>query len=342
MAFRSSARSSGSGPERARPPRTALRLVETRCALCGSGDAETAATGFDFEYDTVPNEFRFRRCRACGHLYLSPRPAPADLGVIYPPDYYAFGGPGNPLVARLRRRWEGAKVRLYREALGEGPRRLLDVGCGNGRFLALLREFGGPQWSPVGIDFDEQAVAACRAQGFEAYGGRIEDLPVADASFDAVIMLQLIEHVEDPVAVSRAVHRLLRPGGVFIVETPNLGGLDYALFQGRWWGHYHFPRHWNLFSTASLHRMLVAAGFEIARSEYLISTSAWTISFHNYLLDKGWPLAVANFFHYQNPLLLGCFVILDALRARLGFETSNQRVIARKPREDGCSGSAGA
>ena len=271
------------------------------------------------------------RCRACAHVYLSPRPAASDLSVIYPPNYYAFAGPGSPLVARLRRRWEAGKVRLYRELVGPGPRRLLDVGCGNGRFLSLLREFGAPEWELVGIDFDEDAAARCRALGFEAHAGRIEDLHLAESSFDAVIMLQLIEHVEDPVAISRAVFRLLRPGGVFVVETPNLGGLDHRWFQGRWWGHYHFPRHWNLFSTASLHRMLEGAGFQIARSEYLISTSSWTISLHNYLLDRGWPAPIVSFFHYQNPLLLGLFVLLDSLRARLGFETSNQRVIAKKP-----------
>ncbi|HEY8152793.1 MAG TPA: class I SAM-dependent methyltransferase [Myxococcota bacterium] len=308
-----------------------LALVETRCALCGSGDAELAASGFDFEYSTAPNEFRFLRCLACAHEYLSPRPAASDLSVIYPPNYYAFAGPGNPLVARLRRRWEAGKVRLYRALVGAGPRRLLDVGCGDGRFLSLLREFGAPEWELVGIDFDEAAAARCRALGFEAYAGRIEDLPVAEGTLDAVIMLQLIEHVEDPVAISRAVFRLLRPGGVFVVETPNLGGLDHRWFQGRWWGHYHFPRHWNLFSTASLRRMLEAAGFQIARSEYLISTSSWTISLHNYLLDRGWPAGIVRFFHYQNPLLLAFFVPFDWLRARLGYETSNQRVIARKP-----------
>ena len=171
------------------------------------------------------------RCRACGHLYLNPRPLASDLAVIYPSNYYAFAGPGNPLVARLRRRWEGGKVRLYRELVGEGPRRLLDVGCGNGRFLSLLRDFGPPEWQLVGVEFDAAAVAQCRALGFEAHAGRVEDLPASDGSFDAVIMLQLIEHVEDPVAIARSVHRLLRPGGVFIIETPNLGGLDYRLFK---------------------------------------------------------------------------------------------------------------
>ena len=72
--------------------------------------AETLA---DFEYRTVPDEFRFVRCAGCGHRYLSPRPSGSDLGVIYPADYYAFGADGSSAVARLRRRWEGGKVRLY-------------------------------------------------------------------------------------------------------------------------------------------------------------------------------------------------------------------------------------
>jgi 2-polyprenyl-3-methyl-5-hydroxy-6-metoxy-1,4-benzoquinol methylase len=270
------------------------------------------------------------RCAGCGHLYLSPRPSVADLGVIYPANYYAFAGGGNPLVARLRRRWEGGKVRLYRELVGDGPRRILDVGCGNGRFLGLLRDFGCPDWELVGIDLDAAAVAGCRARGFEAHVGRVEDFSVAGRGFDAVIMLQLIEHVEDPAVLCGRVRALLRPGGCFVVETPNLAGIDYRLFRRSWWGHYHFPRHWNLFSSASLRRMLEQAGFEIVRSEALISTSAWTISLHNWLLDHGWPDRVVRFFHYQNPLLLALFVTLDWTRARLGFETSNQRMIARR------------
>jgi SAM-dependent methyltransferase len=312
-------------------PRKLRHLVETRCALCGSADVELAASGRDFEYDTCSDEFHFARCLRCGHLYLNPRPSVDELGVIYPANYYAFSEGGSPLVARLRRLWERGKVRLYRELVGQGPRRILDVGCANGRFLGLLRDFGADGWELVGIDSDAAAVREARARGFDASVSRVEDYEDAAGGFDAVIMLQLIEHVEDPVAIAERVFALLRPGGYFIVETPNLGGLDYRLFRGCWWGHYHFPRHWNLFSTAALHRMLQDRGFEIARTDYLISTSSWTISLHNYFLERGWPDAWVRFFHFQNPLLLGPFVVLDWLRARLGYETSNQRVIARKP-----------
>jgi SAM-dependent methyltransferase len=313
------------------PPAATLSLTETRCALCGSDDAQLEASGRDFEYDTVPNDFRFVRCRRCDHVYLNPRPRASDLGVIYPATYYAYGGASNPIVAPLRRRWERGKVRLYRELVGDGPRRILDVGSGDGRFLRILRDAGSPEWRLEGIEIDARAAAACAAKGFRTQVGRVEELEDAEG-FDAIVMLQLIEHVEDPVAICRRVFSLLRPGGVFIVETPNLAGLDYRAFRGRWWGHYHFPRHWNLFSTGALHRMLLREGFEIARTESLISTSAWTISLHNYFLDRGWPDWFVRFFHFQNPLLLALFVALDAARARAGRATSNQRVVARRPR----------
>jgi len=77
--------------------------------------------------------------------------------------------------------------------------------------------------------------------------------------------------------------------------------------------------------------MLRGAGFAIERSEALISTSAWTISLGNYFLDRGYPGWLARFFNYKNPLLLALFVALDTVCSRLGRETSNQRVIARKP-----------
>jgi SAM-dependent methyltransferase len=299
--------------------------------LCGSPDCERTASGWDFEYETLPDEFHFVRCLACAHQYLRPRPGIEDLPVIYPSNYYAYSQGGNPLVARLRRRWEAGKVRLYRRLVGEGPRRVLDVGCGDGRLLALFREFGPAEWTLEGIEIDPEAARRCEAKGFRVHGGRMEDFAPGEDRFDGVVMLQLIEHVEDPVAVCERVFAMLRPGGCFVVETPNLGGLDYRIFQGRHWGHYHFPRHWNLFSTASLHRMLEDRGFEIASTDYLISTSAWTISLHNYFLDRGWPAWWVRFFHFQNPLLLAIFVVVDSLRARLGSETSNQRVVARKP-----------
>ena len=310
-----------------------IALVSVSCTLCGAKETNPCANGTDFEYDTTDETFFFVTCRQCGHQYLDPRPASSELERIYPADYYSFTGTTHALVGRLQRLWESRKVKLYREFVGDGERHLLDVGCGDGRLLQLLRDYGHPTWQPVGLEFDEAAVEHCRKMGFEAHASRIEEFSEEESQknrYDAVIMLQLIEHVEDPAAICDRVHALLKKDGVFIIETPNLGGLDYRIFSGRWWGHYHFPRHWNLFSRKSLERMLDQHGFEPIASEYLISTSAWIISFHNFFKDRGWPTWLWRFFSYQNPLLLALAVSIDTLRMWMGRETSNQRVIARK------------
>ena len=309
---------------------TALTLVETGCVVCGSDAASPEARGPDFEHDTVPGEFSFVRCDGCGHLYLRPRPSTADLGVIYPADYYAYASDGPAFAAGLRGMREARKVRLFRRAIGEGARRVLDLGCGNGRLLSLLRQHGGPEWELAGIDFSEGAVEQCRARGFRARATRVEDFTEEDGTFDAVIMIQILEHLEDPRRTLARVRALLRPGGALILETPNVGGLDYRLFRGRWWAPYHFPRHWNLFSTTSLGRLLRETGFEVVRSEQLINTSSWIVSLHNWLADRGWPRRLVRLFHFQNALLLSPFIGIDLVRRRLGLSTSDQRAIARR------------
>lgn len=307
-----------------------MTLVETQCVVCGAADAAPEASGRDFEHATVPGEFQFVRCRRCDHLYLNPRPSIEDLQAIYPANYYAYSDGGNPLAARLRRMREQRKVRLFRRAIGEASRRILDLGCGNGRLLSLLREFGSADWDLEGVDFSEDAVRQCRARGFRAQAARLEDLARENGAFDAVIMIQLLEHLEDPREACKRVHALLRPGGVFILETPNVAGLDYRLFRGRWWAPYHFPRHWNLFSAAGLRQLLGETGFSVVSTDFLVNTSSWILSLHNFLVDRGYPDWLVRLFHFQNPALLPPFVGIDLLGQWLGFGTSDQRVIARR------------
>ena len=327
-------RPSGSGkPQKPFEAAPELKLVTVACAVCGSRDAEVHAEGYDYEYATASNRFAFCRCRSCGHLYLNPRPKTEDLGVIYPSTaYYAFAEnqAGNPVVGYFRKIWESAKVGDFRKIVGSGKKKILDVGCGEGRFLSLLKEYGDSAWELVGLDLDEQAGERCRKRGFRCEVSRIEDFSPPD-KFDAIIMFQLIEHVDDPRAVIKKMRTLLNPGGFLILETPNPAGLDYKLFKKTYWGHYHFPRHWHLFTPEKAERLVVESGFEKPQISPLLSPASWIISLHNKFLDEQKPSGLQKFFYFQNPILLGIFVICDLLRKTLGFPTSNQRITARAP-----------
>ena len=315
------------------PAESRLHLVKVACAVCGSREADDFASGYDYEYQTVPDRFTFQKCRRCGHLFLNPRPSGADLPVIYPSTYYAFSEEqtGTSLIAVFRNLWEAKKVKSFRELLGPGPKKILDVGCGDGRFLSLLKAHGDPAWELIGLDFDEKAVAECRKRGFRAEAKRIEDFN-PEEKFDAVIMFQLIEHVEDPAGIMRRVRERLNPGGLFIIETPNPAGRDFHWFKKTYWSHYHFPRHWNLFTREHLKKLLTDSGFGIAQETSLLAAASWIVTLHNFFYDRKYPQWLIRFTTFRNPLLLALALPFDLFLSRvLGFPTSNQRVVGRVP-----------
>ena len=143
--------------------------------------------------------------------------------------------------------------RLLRAGKGlPADARVLDVGCGDGFHLDLLRRYAPPSWSVTGVDTDARAVAAARARGLDVYEGAVETSPIQPNSIDMALCIQTIEHVPDPIALLSSIANLLKPGGRLYLITDNTGSPDFRLTKGRHWGGYHFPRHWNLFNKESM------------------------------------------------------------------------------------------
>jgi SAM-dependent methyltransferase len=140
--------------------------------------------------------------------------------------------------------------------------RLLDVGSGNGEFLATMRDLG---WEVVGLEPDYAAAAAARRDhGLDVILGTLEGATLDEASFDAVTLSHVIEHVPDPVQTIRECYRLLRRGGVLVVLTPNIASLCHRVFGADWRG-LEPPRHLFLFSPETMRRCASAAGFSAVR-----------------------------------------------------------------------------
>jgi SAM-dependent methyltransferase len=132
-----------------------------------------------------------------------------------------------PTDAEIRALPLGANTKFARELLGEGARRALDIGCGEGKFTRGIAAFIG---EVAGVDVKEKAIAKAKAAA-EAEGVRVdfrvesgESLPWADGHFDVVIFSNSLHHMPDAAKAMREAGRALAPGGLLYVMEPVAAG----------------------------------------------------------------------------------------------------------------------
>jgi SAM-dependent methyltransferase len=145
--------------------------------------------------------------------------------------------------------------------------RVLDLGCGAGRFVAALREVGA---EPIGVELAEAALERARANAPGADLRLVEDdgsLPLEHASVDLVWCSEVLEHVPDTAHLLLEVRRVLRPGGRLVVTVPGHGRLRTALVAlTRFESHFDpLGQHVRFYTRRSLAATLEHAGFEDVR-----------------------------------------------------------------------------
>lgn len=140
--------------------------------------------------------------------------------------------------------------------------RLLDIGCGNGSFLLSAREAG---WQVTGLEPDSEASEATRQLGIDVAVGTIDALAGQSNYFDAITLSHVIEHVHEPVHLLQAVQRLLKPGSLVFIDTPNIQSYSASIFKNNWRG-LEAPRHLVLFNLASLTSLLSTLGYDIVKT----------------------------------------------------------------------------
>ena len=266
----------------------------TRCPACGSSGRTRYENLQDRAYG-VAGYWGIMECSNCGSGWLSEAPIVEDLGQCYVGSYYTHERPEpatlgeSPRIVLMRRMalsarkgYKGLKPAVpFSSALGsmlarippvwsracfghkdllpsfkEGGR-VLEIGCGSGRFLSIMRLLG---WKVCGVEPDPVAAALAKdAVGCQIHVGTIEDAPFDTEHFDAIVSSHVIEHTYDPRSFVARAGRLLAPNGTMIVLTPNFSSVGHKLF-GRDWYCLDPPRHMCLFTATSLRNLFRASG----------------------------------------------------------------------------------
>jgi SAM-dependent methyltransferase len=198
--------------------------------------------------------FALLRCRSCKTLFTGRVPEAAEAL-----DYDAYYHAGNLAVP------EFVRGRLE-ETVGsfERYRRVnawLDVGCGAGTLLEAAQARG---WEATGTEVAQCAAEAVRAKGFDVRVGELPESGLAEAGFDVVSMVEVVEHVPEPRRLVAEAAALVRPGGALYITTPHGRGLS-ARVLGSDWSVVAPPEHLQLFSVPGLRDALTAAGLRVRR-----------------------------------------------------------------------------
>jgi 2-polyprenyl-3-methyl-5-hydroxy-6-metoxy-1,4-benzoquinol methylase len=137
--------------------------------------------------------------------------------------------------------------------------KLIDIGCGNGFFLQYIKE-KFPLIEARGMDLSQECVEKCKFKGLNVSLGDVFSID-QHAQFDFITLFHVIEHVTHPLEWLKRIYELLKPNGVFIIETPVFGPVAEAF--GASWRYFMPVEHLCLFSTDALISNLGQQGFEI-------------------------------------------------------------------------------
>jgi len=227
------------------------------CAFCKS---ENNARVF------AANNFIFSSCENCGSVFRSD--ADAAVKLSYSEDYYGDSPKEKfwlkPVVWLLNAERD-SRAKYISKRISKTSS-VLDIGCGNGALLHRIHKLSDA--AVTGVEMDN--VAARRARDRECitvYSDSFEKAPLAEGSFDAVLMIHSFEHIPLPYKTFHKASRLLKPGGIFYIAIPNINSIQYFLF-GKQWLHLDPEFHLHFISRKQLMKLASEAGLKYIKTKH--------------------------------------------------------------------------
>jgi len=233
------------------------------CNLCQIDDATVVYPAGVAQHNQIV------RCNRCGLMYASPREAADSVKIEsweFNPEWdVAKERPQRYEKEHLQiRDYAGTRALLARIYPKRG--KLVEVGSSMGIQLEAFRREG---WDVLGVDPDRiRCHYATQTLKIPTIAATLEKARLPDASADVVVMLHVIEHLPDPMATLREIHRVLKPGGHLVLETPRYDTLMYDLL-GRRERSLRCDGHIYFYTTDTLRRTYEAAQFELVQLDYV-------------------------------------------------------------------------
>jgi 2-polyprenyl-3-methyl-5-hydroxy-6-metoxy-1,4-benzoquinol methylase len=271
-----------------------MSLEYVQCNLCDSDDYDILYSSRKLNnhkknilknYTITDNEIsappRIVKCRKCGLIYANPRYLVGQIKTNYCEMVDAAY-----LKEEIGRRESARSILNVLKRMRKSGR-LLDIGCATGFLIDEAIRYG---WNVYGVDLSYWAIdyAKERLGLLNVTQGTLNEVRYPDNFFDVVIMKDVIEHLPDPKSELTEIYKIIKPGGIICVNTPNIASLTSKILKARWWGvnqaHlYYFT--WYYFKWGSLHKMLHKVGFYPFRTKShvrIFTFDYWVCRFSSY------------------------------------------------------------
>lgn len=262
-------------------------------------------------YDTkfgIGGHFDIGCCNSCGLVQLKNHPSKHELKALYE-KYYNFGGNRKGLYSKISEVFFTSYLyRLWIAIDGDicfysksGNGRLLDLGCNEGRGIAIYNKNG---FNAEGLELNELAANKARFKGCRVFTALLEEFD-PEYKYDIIVLSHVLEHSTEPEIMLSHVARLLKPGGQVWISCPNIKSLFRVIF-GEFWINWHAPFHITFFSAETLKNLLKKNGFKVIKTSFTTPTLWITQSMIAFFFSRIGRKTNAH----QNPILLGGLMLI--------------------------------
>ncbi len=219
-------------------------------------------------FDIFGDNYTINECHNCNALFLAPRPSAEILKRAYDTSYYGgseekFNSPNiETVLDHFRRR--RAK---YAGRFLKNNDKILDIGCGNGRFLQHLLKYGDFQLYGTELE-SNSAKRAARVPEINLEIGHLTKNTFEKESFEVITMFHVFEHLTEPKKTLEIISNIIKNNGTLIISFPNISSLQSKMFKGKWL-HLDPPRHLIFFHAKDFIKVLETYGFILIREKYI-------------------------------------------------------------------------